>query len=292
MKNIKGLFYAIASSTTFGLIPLFALPVLVSGNINTLSILFYRFFFGFIIMGILGLLAGKSFRITWKELLTLFLFGLNYVLTALGLLYSYKMVPSGMATTIHSLYPITVTLFSVLLFKEKLSINYIFAVVASILGVVMMCWSGGEVNYWGIALVFMTVFTYTNYIILMSRAKVNRIDPMPLNFFILAFGAVIVYVVSLFAPESQIDFITTQSDLINLVLLALVPTVISNITLIMAVKSVGATKTAILGSFEPATAVLVGVFMFAEKINFVGILGFVLIVCATTIVILSSKKES
>ena len=40
MKNIKGIAYALISSSTFGLIPLFSIPVLASGAMGVPSLLF------------------------------------------------------------------------------------------------------------------------------------------------------------------------------------------------------------------------------------------------------------
>ena len=51
---------------------------------------------------------------------------------------------------------------------------------------------------------------------------------------------------------------------VNLILLAIVPTVISNITLVLAVHNIGGTLTAVLGAVEPITAVCVGILVFSE----------------------------
>lgn len=292
MKRIKGIIYAIISASTFGLIPMFAVPIQKSGDIDTISILFYRFLFGATIMGVLGLLAGNKFRVSKRDLVLLALFGVNYVITALGLLYSYKMISSGIATTIHSLYPITVTMFAVFYLKEKVSIKTLIAIITSIIGVFLMCWSGGETNIFGILLVCLTVFTYTFYILMMSRSSLKKLNPMVLNFYVLVFGAIVVYVLSLFGESGTISPIVGSDNLINLILLALIPTVISNIMLIMAVKTAGATRTAIMGSFEPATAVFVGIVYFKESIETLGIIGFILIIISTVIIIRNMKKTT
>ena len=44
MNSLKGFFYGIATSVTFGLIPLFTLPLMQKGMMFD-SILFYRFLF-------------------------------------------------------------------------------------------------------------------------------------------------------------------------------------------------------------------------------------------------------
>lgn len=292
MNRVRGIIYGVVSAITFGLIPLFAVPIQKAGHLDTVSIIFYRFLFGAIIMGIIALLAGKSFKVKRKELGALALFGLNYAVTALGLLYSYNMIPSGIATTIHALYPVTVTLFAVFFFREKVSYKLIIAILGSFVGVFMMCWSGDVENMWGVALVLLTVITYTGYILLMSKSSIKKLNPMSLNFYVMAFCTVFVFALTPFTEIKEIAPITTQSDWINLILLALIATVISNIMLIMGVKTAGATRTAIMGSFEPSTAILVGVLYFGESIDLTGVLGFFLIIISTIVVIINSQKKS
>ena len=74
-------------------------------------------------------------------------------------------------------------------------------------------------------------------------------------------------------------------SLVNLILLAIVPTVISNITLVLAVHNIGGTLTAVLGAMEPVTAVFVGVLVFGEPFTFNLAIGILLIIIAVTMII-------
>ena len=291
MKDFKGIAYAIIAAITFGLIPMFAVPVLKAGNIDTVSVLFYRFLFAAVIMGFLTILAGRSFKIKLKELVALSMFGLSYTFTALGLLYSYNLIPSGIATTIHSMYPITVTVFSIVFLKEKVSPKVLLAVLGCITGVFLMCWSSGATSVLGIVIVSSTVISYTAYLLMMSKSSIKNLDPMPLNFYVMGFAALAVFSISPLLTPDGIAPITVRSDFINLLLLALIPTVISNIVLIMAVKRAGATKTAIMGSFEPVAALAVGVVYFNEVLTSTGVLGFIIILVSITFVIIQSTKH-
>ena len=77
----------------------------------------------------------------------------------------------------------------------------------------------------------------------------------------------------------------------NLFLLALVPTVISNITLVVAVQHIGGTLTAVLGAVEPITAVGVGVLVFGEPFTPQLAFGILLIIIAVTLIILSKTLQ-
>lgn len=56
-NNLKGFAYGIATSATFGLIPLFTLPLMAKG-MQFDSILFYRFLFASI--ALIGIMAMKK----------------------------------------------------------------------------------------------------------------------------------------------------------------------------------------------------------------------------------------
>ena len=77
--------------------------------------------------------------------------------------------------------------------------------------------------------------------------------------------------------RGRIDPIDTYSQLINLFLLGLVPTAISNVTLIISLKQISSTMAAVLGVFEPMTAMCVGILLFGEPLTLPIVVGFMLI---------------
>lgn len=287
----KGIVYALISSSTFGLIPLFAVPILMMGTMSGPSILFYRFGLAALFIGLIGVVQGKNFRIDFKQGTKLTVLGWFYAATAMWLLESYSMIPSGVATTIHFLYPVLVTLIMVTFFKEPKSVWIFGAAIVSIAGVALLNWTGGEVNYEGIATVLITVVTYAVYIVGVNKSGVDKMDPIPLTFYVLLSGALMF---AAFAEMTTgIEPIRDWNTGFNLALLALVPTVVSDLTLVMAVKRVGSTVTSVLGSMEPLVAVLVGIVYFSEPFGLKSALGLILIIGAVIVVILKSghKKE-
>ena len=60
--------------------------------------------------------------------------------------------------------------------------------------------------------------------------------------------------------------------------------------LVQAVKSIGPTLTSIFGAMEPLTAVVIGVWVFAEPFTAKGAAGILLIVAAVSVVVLRSRK--
>ena len=78
---------------------------------------------------------------------------------------------------------------------------------------------------------------------------------------------------------------TVGSGWLNLIALAIIPTVLSLACTTRAIQLIGSTPTAILGALEPVSAIILSVTVLGQSITVRDILGGLLIVLATTIVI-------
>lgn len=290
MKSIKGVVYALVSSGTFGLIPLFAVPLLKADQMGVPSILFYRFFFSALIMGAICLIKRENFKIRVQSVSSISFFSLLYAATALCLTFSYTLIPSGVATTIHFLYPIFVSFLMVTFFKEKKSIVLFLAAIISLIGVAFLCWNGsGNLSVVGVLVALLTVVTYGLYIVSINVSKVGKINAEVLTFYILLFGAFFFFIFAM--ATTGIDPIPDGASWTRLLLLAFLPTVVSDLTLILAIKYAGSTITSILGSMEPMVAVLVGVYCFSEYFDIYTFVGIVLVVASVGLIIFFSKNS-
>ena len=76
----------------------------------------------------------------------------------------------------------------------------------------------------------------------------------------------------------------------NLIGLAVFPTLVSLLTLAIATRIIGATKTSVLGVFEPVTAIAVGTIFFGESLTINVIAGVVITLIAVTFMVVTGKK--
>ena len=274
MKSLKGIIYAMISSGTFGLIPLFTIPLMGNMEMNESNILFYRFLFSTLMMGAVCLLHKSTLKINMKHLISIIGLGALYALTALFLIYSYHYITSGVATTIHFLYPICVSFLMVVFFKEQKSKSLFLAASLSLIGVALMCWSGGgSIRLMGIGLAALTILTYGIYIVALNQLDIGKLPAEVLTF------------------TAGISSIPSTKAGFYILALAFLSTVISDLTLILAVKYAGSTTTAILGSMEPLVAVVVGVLVFSEHFTLQSLIGLLLILMSVIIVILADQQK-
>ncbi len=290
MSKTKGVAYAILSSATFGLIPLFAIPALNAG-IGINSVLFYRFALSALFLGVILAAKRHDLRINLRELGVLSVLGILYGATAIFLTSSYQYIPSGIATTIHFLYPVVVTLTMILFFKEKVSVLLMTAIFMAIGGVYLLGGgNSGAIDHKGVSLVLITIFTYAFYIVGVNKSIVSKMDGLKLTFYVLLVGSA-VFGLNLLLRGEALDVHMDFNTAAHLFLLALIPTVVSDFTLILAVQNVGSTTTAVLGCMEPLTALAVGVLVFDEKMSWLQGLGILVVLIAVTIVILVNGKN-
>lgn len=290
-KSIRGLIYAVVSSATFGLVPLFAIPALKAG-VSVNSVVFYRFAISALLVGLVLLARRESFRIAKRQLPVIAGFALLYAATSFLLTQSYLYIPSGLATTLHFLYPVLVTILMVVLFKERLSVPVAVATLLALGGIYLLSGSNGsEVNPTGMALALTTVLTYASYIVGLNRSSIGRIDSLKLTFYILSTGSLF-FLVNLLVRGEGLAPIPSWKSGIDLFMLALVPTLISNLTLILAVKHIGSTTTAVLGCMEPLTAVVMGIIFLGERCSAIQAMGIsVILVAVTTVIVARNPRE-
>lgn len=290
MNNLKGFAFGILTSATFGLIPLFTLPLMAKG-MQFDSILFYRFLFAALALTGIMITKKESFHVEKREIPVLILLGFFYTASAMFLFWGYNFMSAGIATTLHFTYPIFVTLIMLLVFREKTSWITLMAIVLAIGGVARLSINEGEIdmNAWGVFIVLLSAVGYALYITTVNKSRIQKMTGRKLTFF--------VFIVStlLFAAKAGtnqgIQPIPDWFSLVNLILLAIVPTVISNITLVLAVHHIGGTLTSVLGAVEPITAVCVGVLIFSEPFTPDLAIGILLILIAVTLIILSKSIQ-
>ena len=281
----------IITGITYGLNPLFAVPLMKNGA-ATESILFFRYFFAVLLLGLFLMLRKQSFKVSGKQIGVLFVLGLLYTSSSVFLFEAYEYIASGLATTLVFLYPVLVAIIMVFL-KVVPSWPVWLAIAATFGGVLIMTQSDGTqtINPVGVLLSIASALVYALFIVIINRSNaIAGISNTLLTFYALTVGA-IVFVGKIISSDTAITAgITTGADWLNLLGLALLPTIVSTATLAIASRNIGATKASVLGVFEPITAIIVGTLMFGEPLTTNIIVGISIAMVAVTFMITATKR--
>ncbi|MBQ5742325.1 MAG: DMT family transporter [Bacteroidaceae bacterium] len=281
----------IITGITYGLNPLFAVPLMNNGA-SIESILFFRYSFAVVLLGAFLILTKQSFRITSRQAGVLLALGLLYTSSSIFLFEAYNYIASGLATTLVFLYPVLVAIIMVFL-RVVPSWPVWLSIAATFGGVIIMSQgSGGDsINPVGVALSLGSALVYALFIVIINRSKaIARISNTLLTFYSLTVGAIVFFGKISFSDTPISAGITTGGDWLNLVGLALLPTIVSTATLAIATRNIGATKASVLGVFEPITAILIGTLMFGEPLTTNILLGIGIAIVAVTFMISATKR--
>lgn len=290
-KAIIGYPAGIITGITYGLNPLFAIPLMNKGA-SIASILFFRYFFAVIILGAFLLLGRQSLKVSWKQAGILLVLGLLYTASSLFLFEAYNYIASGLATTLIFLYPVLVAIIMVFL-RVVPSWPVWVAIAATFVGVIIMTQGSSDetINPIGIALSLASAFVYALFIVIINRSKtIAEISNSLLTFYALTVGAIIFFGKTAISNTAITANISGYDDWLNLIGLALLPTIVSTATLAIATRNIGATKASVLGVFEPITAILVGTLMLGEPLTTNVVLGICIAIAAVTFMITVTKR--
>jgi drug/metabolite transporter (DMT)-like permease len=281
----------IITGVSYGLNPLFGMPLMNKG-VEVNSILFFRYAIAVVILGCVLLCDRQSFKVSWRQAGILLMLGLLYTASSLTLFEAYKYIPSGLATTLVFLYPVLVALIMVFL-RVVPSWPVWLAIAATFVGVIIMTQSDAtqQINPLGVMLSIVSALVYALFIVIINRSKViSTISNSLLTFYALCVGAV-VFLCRIGVSDADIlTGIATRLDWLNLVGLALLPTIVSTASLAIATRNIGATKASVLGVFEPITAILVGTLVFGETLTDNIIIGITIAMVAVTFMIITTKR--
>lgn len=280
----KGVILAIISAICYGMNPLGALFLYEEG-LNVNSVIFYRFIFASILLAIFMLIKKDSFYLKFKEIILLALLGLLFGISAISLFNSFLYMDAGLASTVLFIYPIFVAIIMALFFKEKNSIITILSIIFAFLGVVLLYESdGANVSNFGIFLVIVSSLCYAIYIVIINQYL--KISALKVTFYSMLFCTITILIHSFFDSSLNIMPLVNFNMWFYTIFLALVPTIISLLFLIKAIQLIGSTSASILGALEPLTAVLIGVYVFNEKITFWLVIGIVFILFGVILIVL------
>lgn len=289
--KIKGYTLAAFAAAAYGTNPAFAVPLYGQG-MNPVSVLFFRYVIGLPLLLVLMRIRGIELRLSRNEILPVAVLGILMALSSLTLFKSYEYMNSGVASTLLFVYPVMVAVLMMFFFHEQFKSSVALCLTVMAAGLWFLMKAGGDTTLhpYGFTLVMLSALTYALYIVMVNVSKIIRSIPTTrLLFFILLTGSLMFGAILL--TDSPLTLPAKPSGWVNVAALALVPTLISLICTTRAIQLIGSTPTAILGALEPVSAVALSVFFLGQSITERELIGGLLIIIATTIVVVSDPVD-
>lgn len=286
----KGHFYILLSTFGFSLVPIIAKFSLDNG-MNAETILTYRF-----------LIAGAFFMLySFHKKIKLYTdLKTSFKLLAIGFLYAlesacffeaFKYISPSIGQLIFQVNPLMVAFSAYFVFKDKITKNVMVALLLTSIGCSLLFWEPSAfITPLGIFLVLLSAFFYTAYIIV-GKEMLKNIEPMVVTTYTTAGCGFFLLLYSLISgkllPVNDIGIIGA------IIVLVVFSTIVSILTFAMGLKLLGATAASIISALEPVFTVAIAYLLFSENLNFIQILGGLLIVLSIVVIDLKfNKKET
>lgn len=291
-KNVVwGYVAGIVTGVTYGLNPLFAKPLLSMG-VSVDTMLACRYLIAVFILGVWLVFRKESLKVNKAQMWRLCILGFLFAMSSMLLFLSYNYIPAGLATTIVFLYPVIVALIMVLL-KVYPTWQVWLSILMTFVGVVILSRPSGNMtlNITGLSLAAGSAIAYALYLIVVNRSRrLRTVTSLVLTFYALLIGSVVFLIHSAISGGEFMAGLDGWYCWMNLICLAVFPTLVSLLTLAMATRIIGPTRTSVLGVFEPVTAIAVGTVFFGESLTLNIIIGVIITLVAVTFMVMTGKK--
>ena len=285
MTFIYGFILIFISAVFFGAIPIFT-EFLYRESLNSQSVLFFRFAIAAVIMWILVFLLKKKMP-EKRDLITLFLLGfLGYAGQSFSYFKALVFIPPSLVSILLYLYPVIVTLISIFVLKERITLRKITALILAVGGTILVIGFKKGSDIRGILLGISAAVIYSVYIITSSDVlKRNNA---------LSSTAVIFSSASLFffgfCMNTELILPSTSFGWTNIFLLSVVATSLAAYSFFEGIRLIGAVNSSMLSTFEPVATIFLTAAVFNYRITLLQGGGTLLIILSAILLSLRDKS--
>lgn len=266
----------IFAMTVFGTIGIFVKNI----PLSTGEIALFRGIIATVVILLYKAINGKrlNFNEVKKDLPLLFLSGASMGFNWILLFEAYNYTTVSIATLSYYFAPVIVMIVSPILFKEKLTIKQFICFFMATVGLIMVIGISGtqksSTNIIGIGFGLVAAIFYATVVILNKFIKnVTGLDRTIIQFF----AAIIVLIPYVLLTTGINIKVLDKVGLISILILGIIHTGISYCLYFSSLKDLKGQEAAILSYIDPLIAIIMSVTILGEGINYLQVIGGVMI---------------
>ena len=261
----KGYIYTALSAIIFGLMPLLT-KIIIARGATSLTIAFFRVFYVTIVLFFVLKIKKIDLYLEKRDLLSAMLtsiFGSG--LTIIILNESYNYVDTGIATSLHFLYPLFVAILCCFFYGEKIKKKQILSLSFALVGIICFM-SKGNGSLFGYFLAIASGLTYAFYLVKMDKTGLVKMNALKLSFYLALFTTIEIFTINLFMQDVVFKMDAIAYGL--LLVLALSSSFLATVLLQKGVLLLGSTRASFICLLEPVTSMIVGILWLNEALTF------------------------
>ncbi len=279
------------SAFCFALLPIFG-KYAYSLGITPLNLLAWRFIVAAAALWLtVPFLVGRKLKVRAIDLLHFVLQGIiGYGLASIGYFNALTYMDASLVSILFYTYPVLVTILSRLIFREKLSplrwLIIAMTFVGSFLVTNLLQTTLGQVPWKGVLFGLQAALAYSVFNIY-SQKTTARTQPLVVSTY--AVSSMAVFFV-LIVPKHELLNINMPLLVISLII-GLVSTIIPIITYLTGIKHIGASRAAVISTFEPVFTLILAFFILGDHLTFSQTIGAALIFAGILVLQLERKPN-
>lgn len=261
----KGYIYTALSAIIFGLMPLLT-KIIIARGATSLTIPFFRVFYVTIVLFFVLKIKKIDLHLEKRDLLSVILtsiFGSGITIIILNESYNY--VDTGIATSLHFLYPLFVAILCCFFYGEKIKKKQIISLSFALVGIICFM-SKGNGSLFGYFLAIASGLTYAYYLVKMDKTGLVKMNALKLSFYLALFTTIEIFTMNLFMQD--IVFKMDVLSYVLLLVLALSSSFLATVLLQKGVLLLGSTRASFICLLEPVTSMIVGILWLNEALTF------------------------
>ena len=271
----KGKICLLLSAFLYGVAPALA-KVTYNGGANGITLTFLRAFISVPLLYVIMKADKKSLKLTKQELKSVILLGVFGAAVPILLLYfSYNFISTGLATTLHFIYPLIIVLASALLYHEKMSRFKMLATVLVTLGIFLFADIETASDNIGVVLALLSGVFYSFYVIYIDHSGLDAMDYVKLTFYLMLIMSIVSFIFGI--AVHGLSFHMTGQAWSFAAIISLIVTLGAMPLFQLGVRYEGASTAGIMSTFEPITSVAMGVAFLGEIVGTAQIFGVAMI---------------
>lgn len=274
---MKGKICLILSALIYGIAPMLA-KIAYMGGVNGMTLTFLRTFLMLPLLFVLMLARGRSFRLNKKELFDIIILGVvGGSFSIISLYAAYDYISTGLATTLHFIYPLIIVVVSALIYREKITNMKLAAVMLVTLGIFLFVDLNTAADKIGVILAVLSGVFYSFYVIYMDHSGLDKMDYVKLTFYLMIIMSAGTFIFGA-ATKSIVFNEMSGTAWVFAVIISFLIT-IGAIPLFQAgVRYEGASTAGIVSALEPITTIILGALFLGEAMGLVQYFGGAMII--------------
>jgi len=279
----------VISALSFGSISVLTV-LITAAQVPLLTAMAWRYFIAGVLLGV-GLSRSRGWLFPRRKIIQLILIGgCGQALITYLSLHALEYIPVGPLAFLFYTYPAWVALLAAVRRTERLTTIRIGALALALLGVSIMIGAPRDkLNPIGVTLALASAILYALYLPALEEIQ-RGLPAFVSTFFLVAGSAVAFLIVTAFAGELYAPH--DAAVWMNILLLAVVSTVIAFSALIKGVSILGPVRTSIIATVEPFFTAMLGVVVLGNQFSLTTLTGGILIGAAILIIELSAGREA